>query len=96
MTMDMYTVYFEEPIQVGTSDIYVVGMRLQDSPLALTGKDIIGVREYDLPRAFPLMPYLARLSESESEEFQGSIPKYAEVRAATEKANKAFTEAVGS
>lgn len=73
--------YLPKPVEIPGSTLAIIALDGGDSPYALKKNQIRGVEEYDLPYAFPLMPFLTRQAESGH-----SVPDYKEVQKSIQKA----------
>jgi hypothetical protein len=69
--------YLTKKIEIPGSNLSIVALSDDGEAQALQNGVAMGVKEYDLPRAFPLMPYLVRMSESNEE-----VPDYEDVKKA--------------
>lgn len=73
--------YLSKPVEIPGSTLAIIALDGGGSPYALKRSQIRGLKEYDLPYAFPLMPFLTRQAESGED-----VPDYKEVQSAVQKA----------
>lgn len=77
--------YLRKKIEIPGSNLSIVALSNDGQAHAIQTDVSMGVQEYDLPRSFPLMPYLIRMVESEE-----NVPAYEDVQKAIAQAKKSL------
>lgn len=77
--------YLPEQVKVPNSRLSIVALSEGMQAYALQNDKITGVKEYDLPYSFPLLPYLTRMSEADED-----VPDYEDVQDAILRAKESL------